>query len=224
MKKIKAIILDMDGVLVDTEPIHMKSFEIFLDSMHLTYANDLVSSFIGYSIDDNIRVINQTLLKGREIPIKKAVQERDEIYIRLLKEQKLQPISGISHIINYVQSNNLKLALASSSDRCQIDIILESISANSTNGLNYYNLFASIVSGEEVIHRKPAPDIYLKTLKELNLSANECITLEDSAAGLESASQAGILAVGLINPFQDIASCPFADHLVSGPQDILELL
>ncbi|MBN2423783.1 MAG: HAD family phosphatase [Calditrichaceae bacterium] len=215
---IKGLILDMDGVLVDTEPIHMKSFAIFLDRLELSYDDGFLQSLIGYSIDENIRVINQKYFKYEKIPVTEGVLQRDRIYVNLLKNTSLQPMNGIKDLIDICSKKNLKLALASSSDREQVDIIIDGL-----KDLKLRSRLKSIVSGDEVEYKKPQPEIYLKTQNNLGLIGRQCLAIEDSDAGVSSARAAGCYCLALKNPYTKVHKHPQANGFLNSILEITDI-
>ena len=214
----------MDGVLVDTEPLHIHSFQIYMKELNLPADPQYIQSFIGWSIAHNVQRINEDFLKGEEIPVERGVRRRDEIYIALLKETALEPLPGIMSLIKLCQDRNYKTALASSSSAEQVELILHLLEKN---GWPLASVFDSIVNGDQVERRKPAPDIYLRTLKNLNLPASSCWALEDSAAGVNSAKAAGLFAIGLLSPFntrQQLKKADLVVHSLSKAESFLQTL
>ncbi len=210
--KIKALIFDMDGVLVDTEPIHVKAFQMFMDSLNLDYEPEYIHSFVGYSIDQNVRKINQDLLQGREISVPDGVRQRDEIYISLLKETLREPLPGIMELFEFCNTRGIVTALASSSWKDQVELVLALLAKN---GSDLRPLFQSIVHGDHVKNRKPAPDIYLHMIQSLGIAAENCWAIEDSGAGVQSAKAAGIHVIGLSSPYNNPQQLQPADKIVT---------
>ncbi len=208
---IQALIFDMDGVLVDTEPIHIRSFQIFMDELNLNYDIRYIHGFVGYSIDQNVRRINRDFLKGREIPVDEGVRRRDAIYLELLHSTPLAPLPGVMELMEWCETNHVTPALASSSWKDQVEAILNLLE---TNDYPLRSRFQSIVHGDHVQKRKPAPDIYLKTVSNLNLPAHQCWAIEDSGAGVQSAKAAGVHCIGLKTPFITSGALKEADVVV----------
>ena len=221
LNSIKAVILDMDGVLVDSEPYHVESFKIMMDELNLEYDDTFIHSFIGHSIESNIQSINETYLQGKELNLEQGVRYRDSLYLDLIKQADLSPLSGIDELIETCQKNNIILALASSSVKEQVDLILTKLSRN---GRDLYQIFSSIVTGDDVIHRKPAPDIYQKTTENLNTHPNNCLAVEDSPAGVESAIGAGLNCIALKSVFIPTVELENADFLVNDINQVVKLL
>ncbi len=224
LQNIQAVILDMDGVLVDTEPIHMKAFEIFLKRYNIETKQDYLISMIGLSIENNFEMILKDYPHFNVHNIQALIDERNNLYIDLLKETALEPISGITDLIDYCHCNNIKIGLASSSDRIQIDTILESINNNPNCNLNISDAFNTIVSGDSVDQKKPAPDIYLKAIENLNIPADMTIAIEDSQAGILSAKAAGITCLALKNPYFDVEKMSGHEIAIDTIHDLVEML
>ncbi len=210
--RIQALIFDMDGVLVDTEPIHIRSFQIFMDELNLNYDIRYIHGFVGYSIDQNVQRINRDFLQGKEIPLAEGVRRRDAIYLDLLRNTELHPLPGVRELIDFCETNQIALALASSSWKEQVEAILDLLEKE---GYPLRSKFQSIVHGDHVAHRKPAPDIYLKTASDLKLPAQSCWAIEDSGAGVQSAKAAGVHCIGLETPFISSKALKEADVVVA---------
>jgi beta-phosphoglucomutase-like phosphatase (HAD superfamily) len=200
--KIKAVILDMDGVLVDTEPIHLESFKILLADLQLDYDDSFLNSLVGHSVESNMTMIFQKI--GRAVPeiINAEMARRESIYLDLLQTNDLHPLPGIPALVDICKKNKLELALATSSIREQVDTILEKLSGDSDGKvLNLKEILRVIVSGDQVKHKKPAADIYQQVVHKLKLKPEQCAAVEDSPAGVKSAKAAGVYCIALRNRY-----------------------
>lgn len=224
IKDLKAVILDMDGVLVDTEHLHMKAFELFLEQFDLKVAKDFLLSMIGTSIEDNFKMLFErfSLFKGKNI--QEMINARNEIYLDLIEKEPLAPISGVIEILDFCLNNGIKTALASSSDQRQIELILKKLNSNKDYELNLYNSFHTIVAGDSVKKKKPQPDIYLQAIKNLGINSNHIVAVEDSQAGVMSAKNAGIFCFALENPYNDVYQMQGPDFILKTLHDFVELL
>lgn len=221
----EAIILDMDGVLVNTEPVHMESFRLFLNELDVDYTEEFLRSLIGYSVDENIKVINHDYLQGREIPIIQGTNRRDEIYLQLINKMQLTPIPGIPELTDYCYNYGIKMALASSSVRSQIDAVLKNLSNHPDHAFRSKEFLTTIVAGDDVQNKKPAPDIYLQALKTMNMQPENCMAIEDSIAGVRSARSAGIKCLALKNIFHHSDDLMvYADGLIDSVMDVVAWL
>ena len=139
----KAIILDMDGVIVDSEPIHGESFGMFLDTLKVPYTEEFISDLVGHSIDNNIETINQVYLSDNPIDVLEGIRIRDTIYLSLITSRRLKPLDGIEDLVLLCKKKGIKLGLASSSVREQIDAILKSLSKNNKKISIYLTFYKS---------------------------------------------------------------------------------
>ena len=106
-KKFRAVILDMDGVLVDTEPVHMQAFHMMISDLGQHCTEQFVKSFIGHSVEDNVRSIIETYRLDNQLTLEDGINKREEIYIDLLKRQALSMLEGVSTIFDFCQDKNL---------------------------------------------------------------------------------------------------------------------
>ena len=225
LKNVKAVILDMDGVLVDTEPLHMKAFAVFLDQLHIPYDDQYLFGFIGYSVPDNIKKIYREILNiSDEQAISEGIKQRDRIYLQLLNTTPLKPLPGIEQLIVYCKEKRLKLALASSSDREQIEVIFKNLKTTSGGQFDAQKIFDVVLSGEDVSHRKPHPEIYNKVCQLLQEEPAHCLTIEDSPAGVTSAVAAGLTCFALKNRFVAEEKLKHAHLVVEQVEQVTQLL
>ena len=194
-KNIKAVIFDMDGVIVDTEPLHIEAYHIFFKQLNIPTDDSLFHSFVGISIENNIRQIIKTILREDISMAEKRIKQRNLIYVDLLKSRPLKALDGFHELIDSLHNNNIVTALASSSPWEQIDIITEKLSIR--------DKFSVLCSGHDVKASKPAPDIYHKTVKDLKVMPSSVVAIEDSITGVTSAKAASLYCIALKNPYMD---------------------
>lgn len=216
----------MDGVLVDTEPLHMEAFRRYLKNLNLPHDDAFIFGFIGYSVPDNIRRIFQRFFENAsEEAIARGIKERDAIYLQLLEETPLSPRPGIHELLKYCQQQNISLALASSSDREQIRVIFKNLKRTTKGEFDPDQIFKVVLSGEDVHRRKPHPAIYSKAIKLLNQLPQHALAIEDSPAGVKSAKAAGILCFALRSHFiaEEKLWEAHADAVLDTAFDVLDL-
>jgi mannitol-1-/sugar-/sorbitol-6-/2-deoxyglucose-6-phosphatase len=177
---IEAVIFDMDGVLLDSEPFwHDAEMEVFATvGLHLTRQQCMET--MGVPVDGVVAY------RFSQHPWNNKTQEQvtKEIFDGVIRRIRAHGVlmDGVSDIIKFFQSNHLPLALASSSPVRMIEIVLEKI------GLQ--NIFPVIHSAEHEEYGKPHPAVFLSTAKELGIDATHCLVIEDSFNGLIAAKAA----------------------------------
>jgi len=203
---IKAVIFDMDGVIIDSEPLHYKVFKEYLQSKwELSISDEEYSTFIGTTNHHMYSVLKEKYNLTAEVTA--LVEEYEEKCIAFLLASKMEkPILGVDALVKNLYQNNIRLALASSSPKKNINLVLEMF------GLHPY--FEVVVSGQEVVNSKPSPDIFLRAAKLLDLSPEECLVFEDSGNGVVAAKEAGMKCIAFYNPNSGKQDLSRADHII----------
>ena len=217
--EIQAIIFDMDGVLVDSQLRWLEVQNDFLAGLVGTWGEEDQSRIIGMSIDDVHRLL---------VSEYGATVSRDEMlsYYQGLAGEiygvKSLLLPGVKELIVQIKAEGFKLAVASSSIKSWIQIVLDRFE------LGEY--FSAVVSSDDVGTKgKPAPDIYLKSCEMLEVSPGAAIAIEDSSKGIESAKAAGMFCLGLNNGFNQDQDLSSADAILNGflnlqPKTLIELV
>ena len=178
---IKAVVFDMDGVIADTEPLHEKARNALLESLGLD-VEQLSPQAIGRSKRSFWSEISQKF-NLKESGDELTLREFDMI-MRIAKESNLKPSQGMKELLEFLEREKIKAAVASSSDRNYVEKIL------ALTDLGGY--FCVTACGDEVPCAKPAPDVYLKALNGCGVNASEALAVEDSDTGARAAEAAGI--------------------------------
>jgi beta-phosphoglucomutase family hydrolase len=192
---IKGFIFDMDGVIIDSEPLHFELNRRIMRDFGLELPDEVFIPYVGITNEqmwaeliDRYR-LNTTIA---ELQAKEALLKR-EVF------QDLQPIKGIPELLANLKKDGIAIGLASSSSREFIEMVLEK--------LQIRGYFQAVVSGRELTRSKPDPEIFLRTAELLNVKPADCLVLEDSRHGVEAAKRAGMKCIAFQNPN-------------SGPQDL----
>lgn len=187
---LKAVIFDMDGVIIDSEPLHARANILALKKFGVDVDMNYVSRFIGNTILYMCETIKQEF--NLDISAARLSQESARQIAALHELEGYTPVPYVKKLIQDLRSHGLKLAIASSST---MELIQEIVSV-----FELESYFDELVSGTSVAHSKPAPDIFLKACEQLNVSCDDAIIIEDSMNGVLAAVRAGIPAIGLLNP------------------------
>ncbi len=186
-----AVIFDMDGVIIDSEPLHYQVDDLIFRELNISISYEERRSFVGI---DNRRMWtgikkNYNLKESVNELIKLSDSMRNSFFRDL---DDLRPVKGTVELITELNSRKIKTALASSSSGELIEIIL--------NELGIFNDFDIIVSGNSVKKGKPGPEIFLLTLEKLQEESKKSVVIEDSENGVNAAKSAGIFCIAYRNP------------------------
>jgi beta-phosphoglucomutase family hydrolase len=186
---IKAVIFDLDGVIVESEHIHIEAEKQTMLKYGVRISSEELHRYTGTTA----RLMFTELIKKYKLntTFERIFNEKEEILFKLL-EKDVQPTKGAIELLEKLRQENVKLAIASSSHKRLIKYVLEK--------LNIIHLFDSIVGSEDVIHGKPNPETFFRAAKEMRVSPLECLVIEDSKLGVEAAKNAGMKCVGYRNP------------------------
>lgn len=187
---LEAVIFDMDGVLVDSELLHYRANVNVLKRFGICLDYDYYKQFIGTSCPVMWKKIQQDFALSTDW--EELSRLGDIETEKLVCTDGYQPVPGASQLVRMLKQQGYTLAVASSSSLENIHRIIQA--------LHLSDCFTCLVSGEIVAHPKPAPDIYQKTAELLNISPMDCLAIEDSQNGVDSALDAGMACLGFVNP------------------------
>ena len=210
----KAFIYDMDGVIVDSEPVHMaaemKLFEklgvkgMTEEKFHSYQGSSDLNAFAAMRQDFHLKEDAATLAKTKKY-----------LFDKMMHEQGATPIPGVLGLIertHALREKGLKTAIASSSDRAFIEFV--------TGDLGITDKFDLIESGAELPLSKPDPAIYLKTAADLMVAPADCVVIEDTTNGVKAAKAAGMYCIGFISPHSGKQDLSLADKIVDNMDDV----
>ncbi|MFA5248202.1 MAG: HAD family phosphatase [Patescibacteria group bacterium] len=192
--KIKALIFDMDGVIVDSEPIHRKAEIQTCIKFGMKVPQKEWENFRGKRLEDIFSYVCKKYGTGKE-SIEKMIQFKIDLYLSCaLSDMNLVP--GVyEFLLDLKRNTNYSLAITTSGRKIQQDKIL--------NKFNLKHFFEIMVTAEDVEHGKPHPEPYLITVKKLKEDSENCLVIEDSDNGILSAKRAGCIACGITTTFNE---------------------
>lgn len=183
---IKAVIFDMDGLLIDSQPAWKEAISEFLARRKLIYLPELRSRVIGSGHREIIELFKEKLgLKGDTDKL--VAEMRECFYKHFLQKPKL--VSSASEVLRDLSKNYVLSIATSTGPRKKVLEILSKVAIK--------NYFKTIITGDEIIKGKPDPEIYLYSAEKLNVKPSECLVLEDAINGILAGKKAGMRAYGV---------------------------
>jgi len=208
-----AVIFDMDGVLVDSEPFGFEALRRVMARYGLPYGEEENAEFLGRTTLDSCQILRER----HRLP--EAAETLADWYVEGMLEQIARgpiPMAGVPEVLRRIRAAGYRMALASSAEVRVID-------ANLT-ALGLRPLFDAVVSGTQVARGKPAPDVFLAAADRLATPPAQCLVIEDSRNGLLAAKAAGMRCAVVPcahTRHQDFGEC---DHRLAALPDLLALL
>lgn len=185
IKHFEAVIFDMDGVLIDSEPLWKIAMEKVFSDLGCNLSKNDFQKTVGLRIDEVIHYWN----KNQNLGISDEKKVEDDIInrmVELVRENPI-PLTGVIETLEYLTKNKLKIGLATSSPNNLLQAVLE--------GLKINHFFHVAHSAEFEEFGKPHPAVYLETAKKLNVDSNKCLVIEDSLNGIISGMSAKMKVV-----------------------------
>ena len=182
-------IFDMDGVIIDSNPFHKISWGKFLKRKGIPYSDEIFNNIMsGKTGETSLRILIDPELSDQQI--KDYLHEIDGDFQDIFRNaEHVESYPGVSSFLEIVNETGLKTALATSAPPGNVDIVLERL------GLREY--FDIILDSTDVKNGKPDPEIYLSSVKRMELETHQCMVFEDSKSGIQSAIAAGLTVVGV---------------------------
>jgi HAD superfamily hydrolase (TIGR01509 family) len=210
---LKAVIFDFDGVITDSEVLHLRAFNRSLVPFGVEISTkDYYQNYLGFSDFDCYKaLIEHDLIQIDEQQIPDIIKEKSRIYEHLARTEG-RTIEGVNEFLKMLEENNIPMAICSGSLLVEIELMLDE------SKLRHF--FKVIVSAEQVKKGKPHPEGFLLSLQKLNeickppISAAECVVIEDSQWGLKAGKEAGMHTIAVTNSY-DADQLTLAEKVVS---------
>lgn len=199
----KAVIFDMDGVLIDSQPYHFKADIDTMAEYGVIKDQKFYEAFAGTLTDNRMRTLRDMF--GLDVPAEELIEKREKMILDIMANEDIKPVSGIPELLRSIKALGLKTAVASSSGIELIKLVLDRL------GIAVY--FDSITSGNDVKRGKPDPDVFLLAAERIGVNPRDCFVVEDSENGVKAAKSAGMKALGYINLTSGYQCLDMADFI-----------
>jgi HAD superfamily hydrolase (TIGR01509 family) len=184
---LKAVLFDMDGVIVDTEPLHRKAYFLMFKDMGIHVTEQMYTSYTGQSTLDICKQLVGHFNLDTDPKTLVAIKRKHFKYL-FENDTSLQLLDGVLDLIKNYHDNGLTLVLASSASMPNINRIFERF--------NLDQYFVAKLSGADLKQSKPHPEIFINAAKASGHPKKNCMVIEDSSNGIKAANEAGIFVVG----------------------------
>lgn len=212
LSRIKAVIFDMDGLMIDSERLYIESEEDMARKRSRVLTEDTIARMMGHKPIESMTIFKKDL--GLEESAEALLAERDEM-MRAKFKNDLVSMPGLFDLLSHIDGR-CRAAIATGAPREFLDLTLD--------GLKIRDRFEVLVSADEVRRGKPDPEIYELAVKRLGLSADECLVLEDSSNGVRSAHAAGCFTIAVPSSYTKHQDFSLARGICASLSEVLELL
>ncbi len=199
----RQVVFDLDGVIADSEPLHERANDLYVERAGVVLDEDLRDEMMGRRVRD----LTDALAARLGQPPDQVFAEREAVFWELLEGEGVQPMPGLDKAVARLEDAGLRLAVVSSGTSAYVEFVLR--------WLQVRPAFEVVVSGEEVRRGKPDPEGYLLAASLLHADPADCVALEDTFHGVAAARAAGMHAVAIPNPLTAGMDFSAADAVVA---------
>jgi HAD superfamily hydrolase (TIGR01509 family) len=211
LDKIKGVVFDLDGVLVNTEYYQSEAWIKILKAYKVFLSQEDLFEYKGKSAE----IIENKLKNKYHLPIKKGelIKKRDAEVLKIFQKREIKTMPYAKRALEFFNKRK-KLGLASTGSKKEVLLKLKK------TGFDEY--FSVIVSRDDVKKGKPYPDVYLAAVKKLNLNPEDCLAIEDTQSGTEAAKAAGLICFTIPNKFSETQDFSKADKVLKSLKEVLK--
>ena len=210
----RAVIWDVDGTLIDSGALHFEAWQEILraEAFDLTYAQ--FHATFGQRNDGVLRAVLGPDLPDAEV--ERISRAKEALYRDLLRRRGIETLPGVRGWLDHLHGVGWRQGIASSAPHANLEAIVEIL------GLGAY--FDAVVSGDDVTHGKPDPEIFLLAASRLRVEPKRCVVIEDAPVGVEGARRAGMRSIGVLFAHDTLAADLVARSLADVSPGMLEQL
>ena len=202
---IQTVIFDMDGVIVDTEPVHHYAYFQHFDELNITVTEEMFTSYMGNSTRNTFQKLKETF--DLEHDVEDLILRKRTLFNDAFdKKEDLFLLDGVEKLIKELHQNGMQLIVASSASKVTIDRVFTRF------GLHSY--FSHIVSGEDFPKSKPHPAIFEHAVFLSQTPKEACVVIEDSTNGIIASKAAGIYCIGYDSENSKMQDLSLADSVI----------
>ena len=205
------IIFDMDGVLLDSEPMHQEIIYEVFQLEGISFDKAYIQTLTGMSAFPMWEKVKRDAQRSESV--EELIKFHRDYFFKRLPEVKVPLVPHVKDVLEKFKNEGKHLSLASSSGRKLIDIF--------TQQTNIAHYFEVIMSGDDVKYSKPNPEIFLKVAQWYGLPATQFTVIEDSTNGVKAAKSANMKCIGFDNPLSGGQDLSQADLLIHSMQELL---
>ncbi len=209
---IRAVIFDLDGVIVSTDALHYKAWKTIADNEGIPFDELINNRLRGVSRMESLEIVLEKATRAYGEAEKRALAEtKNARYVELLKGLSPDDVPvDVTMVLRALTAKGIKIAVGSSSRNTPL--ILKQIGLEGS--------FDAVADGNDIERSKPSPDVFLVASSRLGVRPDECVVVEDAEAGIRAAKEAGMLAAAIGHA----VSSSEADFRLERIGDLLELL
>ncbi|MEX1378217.1 MAG: beta-phosphoglucomutase [Eubacteriales bacterium] len=210
--KIKAIIFDLDGVLLFTDEYHYLAWKKIADGIGVYFDRKINNRLRGVSREESLEIILENDANRFDSYEKKAfLNEKNEYYKKLLQNMTPDDVEPlVRETLSKIKQMGYKIAIGSSSKNTKF--ILERV--------DMLNVFDAISDGTNITNSKPDPEVFVKAAQMLDVPAEQCCVIEDAAVGIQAAKEAGMVAIGI----GDARNYPECDYKIDSLAELIDII